>query len=98
MLKNTLLGMSDAEAVQVFQACHAVMGPESRLLVIGELMGTGTAPGPAVHLDMRMLVIFGEAGVRTEEELRTLLANAGLRITRIITTGRAGSIVEAGRI
>jgi hypothetical protein len=97
MLKNTVLGLSDAEAAQVFQACHAAMSRHSRLLVIGELMGTGAAPGPGVHLDLRMLVIFGEAGLRTEEELRTLLIDAGLRITRIVSAGRAGAIVEAGR-
>ena len=89
MLKNTVLGLSDAEAAQVFQACHAAMSRHSRLFVIGELIGTGAALGQAVHL------VFGEAGVRTEEELRTLLVKAGLRITRIVAAGRAGAIVEA---
>jgi hypothetical protein len=37
------------------------MGQRSRLLIIGELMGFGAASGPAAHLDLRMLVIFGEA-------------------------------------
>jgi hypothetical protein len=96
MLKNVVLGMNDAEAAQVFQASRAAMGPHSRLLVIGELMGSGVTPASAVHADLRMLVIVGEAGVRTEEELRTLLVDAGLRITRIIAAGRAGAIVEAG--
>ena len=67
------------------------------LLIIGELMGIGAALGPAVRLDLRMLVVFGEAGVRTEDELRTLLVNAGLRIARIVAAGRAGAIVEATR-
>jgi hypothetical protein len=98
MLKNTVIGMSDAEAAQVFRACHAAMRPHSRLLVIGELMGTGTDPGPAAHLDHRMLVIFGEAGVRTERELQTLVADAGLPITRIVPTRRTGAIVEVGRV
>jgi hypothetical protein len=87
--------MSDTEAAQLFQACHAAMSPHSRLLIVGELMGAGAAPGPAVHLDLRMLVDFGEAGVRTEGELRTMLANAGLRITQILAAGRVGTIVEA---
>src|SRR5262249_47674351 len=73
ILKNTVLGLSDAEATLVFHACHAAMSPHSRLLAIGELMGADAALGRAVELDLRMLVIFGEAGVRTEEELRTLL-------------------------
>ena len=46
---------------------------------------------------MRMLVIFGAAGLRTESELRALMAEAGLSVTRIVGTERAGAIVEAAR-
>jgi hypothetical protein len=98
MLKNTVLGMNGTEAERVFQACHAAMSPYSRLLVIGELMGVDAALGRAVQSDLRMLVVFGEAGVRTEGELRTLLADAGLRITRIAGAGRAGIVVEVNRM
>jgi len=49
MLKNTLIGLSDAEASGVFQACRVAMSPHSRLLVIEQLMGTGAALGPAAH-------------------------------------------------
>jgi hypothetical protein len=42
-----------------------------------------------------MMVIFGEAGVRTEEELRALLADGGFQVTRSIPAGHAGTIVEA---
>jgi hypothetical protein len=97
LLKNTVIGMNDEEAAQVFQACRSAMGQRSRLLVIGELMGFDAAPGPAAHLDLRMLVIFGEAGLRTEAELRALMAEAGLSVMRIIGTERAGAIVEAAR-
>jgi hypothetical protein len=97
LLKNTVIGMSDAEAAQVFHACRAAMGQQSRLLVIEELMGSSGAPGPAAHLDLRMLVIFGEAGLRTQARLRALLAEAGLSVTRIVGAGRAGTIVEAAR-
>ena len=89
--------MNDAEAFELFRACHAVMDRRSRLLIIGQLMGTGARPGPAAHSDLRMLVIMGDAEVRTEEELRTLLAEAGLSVTRIVGVGRAGAIVEAVR-
>jgi hypothetical protein len=95
MLKNIVLGMSDAEAVQVLRACHATMSRHSRLLVIGALLGTGATAGPAAQADLRMLVIFGEAGVRTEEELRALLADSGFQVMRIVPAGRAGAIVEA---
>jgi hypothetical protein len=97
ILKNIVLGMSDAEAVQVFRACHATMGRHSRLLIIGALIGTGAAAGPAAQTDLHMMVIFGEAGVRTEEELRALLADGGFQVTRIVPAGHAGTIVEAAR-
>jgi hypothetical protein len=45
LLKNTVIGMNDAEAAQVFHACRAAMGQRSRLLVVGELIG------PALHPD-----------------------------------------------
>jgi hypothetical protein len=57
----------------------------------------GTAPGPVAQLDLRMLVIFGEAGLRTKAELRGLLAEAGLLVTRVVGAGRAGAIIEAAR-
>jgi hypothetical protein len=60
-------------------------------------MGAGAEAGPAAQLDLRMLVIFGEAGLRTEDETRALLDEAGLRVTRIIAAGRAGTILEAMR-
>jgi hypothetical protein len=97
MLKNTVLGLGDTEAIQVFRACHAAMAEHSRLLIIGELMGTGAELGRAAHADLRMLVIFGESGVRTEKELETLLVEANLRITRVAAAGLAGTIVEAVR-
>ena len=95
MLKNTVLGMSDSEAVQVFRACNAAMGRHGRLLIIGTLIGPGAATGPAAQADLRMMVIFGEAGVRTEDELRALLADGGFRVARSISAGHAGTIVEA---
>jgi hypothetical protein len=98
MLKNMVLGMSDAETVQVLRACHTAMDRHSRLLIIEEVIGSGTSVGPAVQLDLSMLVNFGEAGVRTEEELRALLTEGGFQLTRVVPAGRAGTIVEASRI
>ena len=97
MLKNTVLGLSDAEATQVFRACQAAMAEHSRLLIIGELMEADAALGRAAHADLRMLVIFGKSGVRSQEELETLLVEANLRITRVAAAGLAGTVVEAAR-
>ena len=43
-----------------------------------------------------MLVIFGETGLRTKSELRALLAEAGLLVTRVVGAGsRQGRNFEA---
>jgi len=44
-----------------------------------------------------MLVIFGETGLRTKSQLRALLAEAGLLVTRVVGAGRAGAIIEAAQ-
>jgi hypothetical protein len=95
MLKNIVIDMRDPEAVEVFRACHAAMGRPGRLLIIGRLMETGTAIGPAAQSDLHMMLIFGEAGLRTAEELRALLADGGFQVTHMVPAGRAGAIVEA---
>ncbi len=95
VLKNVVLGMSDDEAVKVFRACHGAIGGHGRLLVIGGLLGTGPAAAAAAQGDLAMMVIFGEAGVRTEQEIKSLLTNGGFQVTRIVPAGRGGAVVEA---
>jgi hypothetical protein len=54
----------------------------------------GDAPHPGMLLDMMMLV--GPGGrERTEPEYAELLAKAGLRLTRVVPTASAVSVVEA---
>ncbi len=54
----------------------------------------GNSPHPGKMLDMMMLV--GPGGQeRTEPEYRTLLDKAGFRLTRLVPTESAVSVVEA---
>ena len=70
------------------------MKPESRLLIIEMVLPAGDAPHPGKMLDMMMLV--GPGGQeRTQEEYRELLGKSGLRITRIVPTASAVSVIEA---
>jgi hypothetical protein len=70
------------------------MTPASRLLIIEMVLPEGNTPHPGKLLDLMMLV--GPGGrERTPEEYRALLAKAGLKMTRIVPTKSAVSIVEA---
>ena len=54
----------------------------------------GNSPHPSKTLDMMILV--GPGGQeRTEPEYRTLLGKAGFRLTRLVLTESAVSVVEA---
>ncbi len=70
------------------------MNPDSRLLIIEMVLPEGNTPHPGKILDMMMLV--GPGGQeRTDQEYGALLAKAGLRLTRVVPTESAVSVVEA---
>ena len=70
------------------------MAPASRVLIIEMVLPSGNASHPGKMLDMMMLV--GPGGQeRTEPEYRALLTKAGLRLTKVVPTDSAVSIVEA---
>ena len=49
----------------------------------------------AVLFDLHMMVLFGEARQRSDVEFRTLLAEAGLELLRVIPTESEASVIEA---
>jgi hypothetical protein len=64
------------------------------LLLIEMVLPPGNVPHPGKVLDMMMLV--GPGGQeRTEQEYGTLLGQAGFRLTRVVPTESAVSVVEA---
>ena len=54
----------------------------------------GPADAGIVGTDLNMLVMVG-GQERTESEYRELIASAGLRVTRVIPTPAAMSLIEA---
>jgi hypothetical protein len=70
------------------------MKPSSRLLIIEMLLAPGDTPHPGKMLDIIMLTIPGGQN-RTELEYRALLDKAGFRLTRVVPTKSAVSVVEA---
>ena len=58
------------------------------------VLPAGDAFHPGKLLDLAMLVMPGGLE-RTEEEYRALLCKAGFRVTRVVPTESAVSVVEA---
>ena len=70
------------------------MNPAGRLLLVEMVLPLGDTPHPGKMLDMTMLVSTG-GQERTEVEYGSLLAKAGFRLTRVVPTSSAASIVES---
>jgi len=94
LLSHVIHDWSEEQCLTILGNCRRAMHPASRLLLIEMVLPTGNTPHPGKMLDMMMLV--GPGGQeRTEQEYGALLAKAGLRLTRVVPTESAVSVVEA---
>jgi hypothetical protein len=94
LLSHIIHDWSEAQCLTILSHCRRAMNPGARLLLIEMVLPSGNAPHPGKMLDMMMLV--GPGGrERTEAEYRTLLAQAGFKLTRVVPTETPVSVVEA---
>jgi O-methyltransferase domain len=94
LLSHVIHDWSEDQCLAILANCRCAMNPNSRLLIIEMVLPTGDTPHPGKLLDMMMLV--GPGGQeRTEQEYKTLLAKADLRLTRVVPTESPVSVVEA---
>ncbi len=94
MLSHVIHDWSEEQCLTILGNCRKVAKPDGRLLIIEMVLPEGNAPHPGKMLDLMMLV--GPAGQeRTAPEYRALLAKAGFRLTNVVPTQSAVSIVEA---
>jgi hypothetical protein len=94
LLSHIIHDWSEAQCLTILAHCHRAMSRGSRLLLIEMVLPPGNVPHPGKVLDMMMLV--GPGGQeRTEQEYGNLLKQAGFRLTRVVPTESAVSVVEA---
>jgi hypothetical protein len=94
LLSHIIHDWSEEQCLTILGHCRRVMKPSTRVLIIEMVLPAGNQPHPGKMLDMMMLV--GPGGQeRTEQEYRALLKKAGLRLSRVVPTDSAVSVVEA---
>jgi hypothetical protein len=94
LLSHIIHDWTEEQCLTILGHCRRAMRPNSRVLIIEMVLPAGNAPHPGKMLDMMMLV--GPGGQeRTEPEYRDLLNKAGLRLTRVVPTDSAVSVIEA---
>jgi hypothetical protein len=85
---------TEEQCLTILGHCRRVMAPSTRVLIVEMVLPAGNGPHPGKMLDMMMLV--GPGGQeRTEPEYGALLQKAGLRLTKVLPTDSAVSVVEA---
>jgi SAM-dependent methyltransferase len=95
LLKSVIHDWDDARSRAILANVCAAMDPGARLLVLEWIVPERVGPGDAgiVGTDLNMLVMVG-GQERTEAEYRALMASAGLRVTEIVPTPAAMSLIE----
>jgi hypothetical protein len=94
VLSHIIHDWDEPRAVRILEHCRTAKNPGGKVLIVEMVITPPNVPHPAKMLDVVMLTITG-GQERTEEEYRTLLAKAGLRLTRVIPTHSPVSILEA---
>jgi hypothetical protein len=94
LLSHIIHDWSEVQCLTILGNCRRAMKPNSPLLIIEMVLPTGNTPHPGKMLDIVMLTITG-GQERTEPEYRALLDKAGFRLTRVVSTESAVSIIEA---
>jgi hypothetical protein len=91
LLKSVLHDWDDEPALTILRNCRRAMHAKSTLLVIEHVLRD--TDDVATSLDLYMMVVTG--GIeRTRGEFADLFGRAGLRLTRVIPTKSALSILE----
>ena len=96
ILSHVIHDWDEDQCLTILGNCRAAMKPDARLLIVEMVLPGGDVPHPGKMLDLTMLVMPG-GQERTEAEYAALLEKAGFRLTRVVPTASAVSVVEAVR-
>jgi O-methyltransferase domain/Dimerisation domain len=94
ILSHIIHDWSEEKCLAILGHVRKAINPTGRLLIVEMVLPSGDTPHPGKMLDMVMLVRFS-GQERTESEYASLLGKAGFRVTRVVPTASAVSIVEA---
>jgi O-methyltransferase domain/Dimerisation domain len=93
VMKHIIHDWPDDLCVKILTACRKGVNPGGKLLVVDNVIQPGNDFSPGKFLDLQML-IFPGGRERTEKQFGELFTAAGWKLSRIIPTAAADSIVE----
>ena len=93
IMKHIIHDWPDDVCIGILTACRKGVNPGGKLLVVDNVILPGNDFSPSKFLDLQML-IFPGGRERTEKQFRDLFTAAGWKLSRVIPTAAADSIVE----
>lgn len=94
LLSHIIHDWDEDRCLAILGNVRKAMNATGRLLIVEMVLPEGDMPHPGKLLDIAMLAIAG-GQERTEAEYKKLLSKAGFRLTRVVPTNSAASLVEA---
>jgi hypothetical protein len=95
IMKYILHDWNDEQCLKILENCRDAMNEKGKVLVVDNVIPPGNDPSWGKLLDIQMLIIGGRE--RTKKEFAAMFKQAGLKMTRILPTKCALSIVEGVR-
>lgn len=95
ILMFTIHNWDDERAIKILQNCRQGISETGKLLLVEMIMPEGNEPFVGKLIDIESLLTTPGGRERKEGEYRDLLTKAGFKVSRIIPTQTANSIIEA---
>jgi ubiquinone/menaquinone biosynthesis C-methylase UbiE len=92
LLRHVVHDWRDEDAAIILRNCRNVMKPDGKVLVVEIVVPAGNDPSFAKWMDLMMVTYGGKE--RSEKQYRSLFAQAGLRVTRVVPTKSPNSVIE----
>ncbi len=98
IMKHIVHDWNDEDAIRILRSCHRALPKGGRLFVVEATVPPRGQNGWAKLLDLEMLVLSPRGRERTEPEYDALFAEGGFRLTRVVPTASASSVVEGAKV
>ena len=93
IFRHIIHDWSDEDAVAILRSCREALKLGGKVLLVETIVPEGNDPGFVKWLDLMMLVIGGKE--RTEEQYGFLFEQAGLKLSKVVSTAAEPSVIEA---
>jgi hypothetical protein len=94
LVSHIIHDWDDSENATILKNIREAMKPDGKLLIVETVLPEGDEPHMGKMLDMMMMLVPG-GEERTAAEYADLLEPNGFRVTRVVPTDSAVSVVEA---